>query len=162
MARPKVISVKCQCHPCYLYITGRQQNTKVKVDNRWLSFLFFWWSWSYYKCHLLSDGAQLITNVIYYLMELNLLQMWFTIWCSSTYYKCDLLSDGAQPITNVIYTLMELNLLQMSFTIWWHTIYYKCHLLSDGTQIITHVIHYLMALKLLQMSFTIVPWGLYF
>jgi hypothetical protein len=53
---------------------------------------------------LLCDEAQHITNVIYYLMELKLLQS-------------HLLYDEAQHITNVIYYLMELNLLHMSFTL---------------------------------------------
>jgi hypothetical protein len=53
---------------------------------------------------IVSDGNQTITNVIYYLMALKLLQM-------------SLLSDGTQTITNVIYYLMALKLLQMSFTI---------------------------------------------
>ena len=34
---------------------------------------------TYYKCHLLSDGDQPITNVIYYLMALELLYISFTI-----------------------------------------------------------------------------------
>jgi len=89
---------------------------------------------------IVSDGTQTITNVIYYLMALKLLQMSFTIWWSSTYYKCHLLSDGAQPITHAIYYLMALKLLHISFTIWWSSTYYTCHLPSDGTQTIAHTI----------------------
>jgi hypothetical protein len=34
-----------------------------------------WWHSIYYTCHSLSDGTQTIKNVIYYLMEINILQM---------------------------------------------------------------------------------------
>jgi hypothetical protein len=51
--------------------------------------------------HLLSDGAQPIINVIYYLMALKLLQMSFLSDDTQKYCKYHLLSDDTQPITHV-------------------------------------------------------------